>query len=82
MTIKELVQDELQTPDDLLTRAMLVLERKHKLPIKLLIAPIAGVGAKEIASYLGIAEITLSEWRKRFGYEDVRTLKPGPKANS
>ena len=82
MTIKEMVRDELQTSEELMTKTMLVLERRHKLPIKLLIAPVPGVGAKEIAIWLGIAESTLCEWRKRFGYEDVRTLKPGPKADS
>ncbi len=82
MTIKHMVLEEIQAPDNLMTKHMLILERRHRLPILQLIAPQAGIGAKDIASWLGIAESTLCEWRKRFGYEDVRTIKPGPKPHS
>ncbi len=82
MTIRDMVLEEVETPDDLMTKAMLILERRHRLPIKQLIAPREGVGGQEIANWLGIAVSTLCEWRKRFGYEDVRTIKPGPKPHS
>ncbi len=80
MTIREMVLEETKTPDELMTKHMLLLERRHRLPIRILIAPVPGTGAKYISNWLGIAESTLSEWRKRFGMEDVRTLKPGPKS--
>jgi len=79
VTVKELVLEELNVPVKLLTQRMFVIQHKHHLPIMMLIAPVEGISAKEIADALGIAESTLSEWRKRFGMEDVRTLKPGPK---
>ena len=82
MVIRDMVLEEVQTPDDLMTKHMLILERRHKLPIRMLIAPVVGVGAKEISSWLGIAESTLCEWRKRFGMEAVRMVRPGPKTHS
>lgn len=80
--LREMVLGEVQTPDDLMTKHMLILERRHRLPIRHLIAPKPGIGAREMAGWLGIAESTLCEWRKRFGYKDVRTIKPGPKTHS
>ena len=80
MLLKEMVLSELSSSEDLMTKAMFVIERKNGgVPIRLLILPVEGVGAKQIADSLGIAESTLSLWRKKFGMEDVRTLRPGPK---
>lgn len=82
MTIRDMVLEEVETSEDLMTKHMLILERRHRLPIKQLIAPREGIGGGEIADWLDIAESTLCEWRKRFGYKNVRMVKPGPKLHS
>lgn len=80
MVLKEMVLSELGSSEDLMTKQMFIIERRHNgIPIRLLIAPVEGVSAKIIADSLEIAESTLSLWRKRFGMEGVRTIKSGPK---
>ena len=63
------------------TPTMRLLEEVYGVDIRELIKPRNGKASKDIASDLDIPESTLSVWRKRMGFRNVRRIKPGPKGN-
>jgi len=81
-SLKERVELELSNVPR--TARMYELEREHGLPILTLIWPNRGVSSGQLAEELGVSKSTLSEWRTRFGVQemvDINVVPPGPKAS-
>ena len=76
--LKQRVEQELKDKE-LLTPSMRLIEIQFGRPIRELITPHKGMPSSNLAEILGIDEGTLSKWRKRLGFTEVRMIKPGPK---
>ena len=63
------------------TVLMKLLEERYDSPISKLIAPQIGVSGNDMARFLGINPGTLSTWRKMFGMNGVKTVRPGPRTD-
>ena len=77
--LRNLVLAEKFPFDEEKTALMMRLERKFGCGILELIRPVKGITGETLSRRLGIADSTLSDWRKRFGITDTQTVTPGPK---